>query len=110
MKIITVCAAGLCRSVAMADVLKCHFRDTDVVPVGVDLNSDEIKTILFTWADKIILMEKEFIDRISHEFADKILICDVGPDIWKNPKHPELIGKVWDFARTLGLQEHSKIL
>lgn len=112
MKIVTVCRAGLCRSVALADILKLHYENTDVIPVGISFNSDEIKSLLFAWADRIIVMEKQFVDRVPHEFSGKIMICDVGPDIWNNPKHPELISKVWNWLRdnNMGLVEHSRIL
>ena len=111
--IVTVCSAGLCRSVSLADVLKLHFEPCDVLPVGVDRNFGA-KDMLFEWADKIVVMYHKFEKRIPEKYAHKVLLCDVGPDTYGTPKNPELIGKVWRWAREnkekLGIVEHSKKL
>lgn len=111
--IVTVCSAGLCRSVGLADVLKLHFEPVDVVPVGIDRNSD-VLPLLFDWADDIIVMYNKFVHRIPEKFANKVRLCDVGPDVYGNSKHPELIDKVWRWAREnqtrLGIVEHNKKL
>ena len=114
MKILTVCRAGLVRSVSLADVLKLHFKPTDVLPVGKDFNSEETKQMLFEWADKIIVMETHYKDSIPQEYWDKLLVCDVGADRYGSSKHPELIDQVFRWVREnkqlLGVEEHSLTL
>ena len=112
-KIVTVCSAGLCRSVGLADVLKLHFEPCDVIPLGVDRNF-EVKDILFDWADHIVVMYDKFEKRIPEQHAHKVLTCNVGPDRYGNSHHPELIDQVWRWARInsekLGIVEHNKKL
>lgn len=112
-RIVIVCSAGLCRSVSLADVLKLHFEPCDVIPLGVDRNF-EVKDILFDWADHIVVMYHKFEKRIPEKHASKVLLCDVGPDTYGHSKNPELIGKVWRWAREnqerLGIVEHQKKL
>lgn len=111
--IVTVCSAGLCRSVSLADVLKLHFEPCDVVPVGVDRNFG-VLPVLFNWADHIVVMYNKYVSRIPEEFQHKVVLCDVGPDTYGTPRNPELIGKVWRWAREnqvrLGIEEHTKKL
>lgn len=112
-KILTVCSAGLCRSVALADVLKLHFEPVDVVPVGIDKNTT-VLPLLFNWADFIIVMQEKYAKRIPAEYAHKIKVCEVGPDTYQTPKHPHLIGNTWNWVRanviSLGITEHNKVL
>lgn len=111
--ILTVCSAGLCRSVGLADVLKLHFEPVDVVPVGIDKNSG-VLPLLYEWADHIIVMQEKYGKRIPEEFAHKVVVCEVGPDVYHNSRHPLLIAKVWSWAREnadkLGITEHNKVL
>ena len=114
MKILTICRAGLVRSVALADVLKLHFEPTDVLPMGIDFNSDSTKKMLYEWADKIIVMEQHYLDKLPDEFKSKTLTCEVGPDIYGNSHHPDLINKVFRWVRDnqgfLEIKEHNRIL
>lgn len=112
MKILTVCRAGLVRSVALADVLKLHFEPTDVLPMGKDFQSKETQEMLFNWADKIVVMETHYMEDIPENHRAKTLICEVGPDIYGSSKHPDLINKVFIWARNnwekLGVKEHNR--
>lgn len=114
MKILTVCRAGLVRSVALADVLKLHFEMTDVLSLGIDFSSRATQDMLFKWADRIIVMEDHYKNKIPQEYIDKTLVCDVGPDTYGTPKNPDLIAKVFDWTRkqaqVLEITEHNKIL
>ena len=114
MKILTICRAGLVRSIALADVLKLHFEPTDVLSLGIDFSSLPTQQMLFNWADKIVIMESHYLEKISEVYKTKILICEVGPDTYGNPKNPELINKVFNWTREnaekLGVKEHTKSL
>jgi predicted protein tyrosine phosphatase len=115
-KILTVCRAGLVRSVSLADVLKLHFEPVDVIPVGCGsyeggkFNSDEILDYLYNWADHIIVMEEHYKNKIPGKYLGKVLVCEVGADTYGSSKNPELLRKVWGWARInseiLGIREH----
>ena len=111
--ILTVCSAGLCRSVGLADVLKLHFEPADVVPVGINRNFGVLE-ILFQWADHIIVMQPQYAEKIPEQYKSKIKICDVGPDRYGHSHNPELIDQVWRWTRAnqaeLGITEHNKVL
>lgn len=113
-KILTLCRAGLVRSVALEDVLKLHFQPTDVLAAGVDFNKEDTKEMLYKWADKIIVMEEHYLEKIPQEYQLKILVCEVGPDTYGSSKNPILIDKVFRWAREnsnkLGITEHIQIL
>jgi len=123
MKILTICRAGLVRSIALADVLKLHFEPVDVIPAGIGehengrFNSIQLLHYLFNWADKIVVMEPHFKEKIPATFHNRVMICDVGPDVYGaigGSKSPILIKKVWDWAREnrseLKIREHRKNL
>ena len=113
MTILTVCRAGLCRSVSLADILKLHYESVDVLPVGIDFNSETTKNMLYEWADKIVVMEQHYLYKIPEIYHPKVIVCDVGPDVWFNPKHPDLISKIWIWLKDksgLDLVEHHKVL
>ena len=120
-RIITVCSQGLCRSVALADVLKLHFEPVDVLPIGVNGNSRETLHMLYDWAHCVIAMHQPVLDIIERRvkrwigdnpFPIPHYLCDVGPDSYHNPKHPQLIDRVWRWARehseVLGITEHTR--
>ena len=114
MKILTVCRAGLVRSVALADVLKLHYVPSDVLPMGVDFNSIETKAMLYEWADKIIVMEEHYRDKIPAQYHNKLFVCEVGPDIYGSSKNPQLIDIVWRWVREntaqLEIEEHNYVV
>lgn len=113
-KIVTMCRQGLVRSVALADVLKLHFEPVDVLPIGYFGNSEATKEMLFNWADFIIVMQEKYLKYIREADLPRTCVCDVGPDVYGNAQHPQLISKVWDWVRKhqneLGIREHTKSL
>ena len=111
MKILTVCHQGLCRSVALADVLKLHFRPVDVIPIGSGSNSRETIEMMCAWADRIVVMQGHMKDHVPPAHASKVMICDVGPDTYEiGPRTPRLIDAAWNWVRAnkdaLGVDEH----
>lgn len=113
-KIVTMCRQGLVRSVSLTDVLKLHFEPVDVIPIGYFANSLETKEMLFTWADFIVVMEAHMAKYVPEAFLSKVLVCEVGPDVYGRHNHPALLDKTWRWAREnqalLGIKEHSKKL
>ena len=114
MKILTVCRAGLVRSVALKDILTLHYEPTDILASGIDFNSKETLTMLFSWAERIVVMEEHYQDRIPIEYQKKTLVCEVGPDTYGSSRNPLLIDMVWRWVREhkdkLGIIEHNKNL
>ncbi len=90
MKILAVCEQGNNRSVQLAHRLK--YWGHDVLPVGLATTTDETMTMLFNWADYIILCG---VSIASTEYAAKIKVfLEPGPDIYKRPFNLELDGLV----------------
>lgn len=88
--VICVCQGGNSRSVACAYVLKYQFG-IDALACSWEKNSPETMAMLFRWATIIIVMQAEFRQKIPVRFQSKVLAIDVGPDVWCNGLHPELI-------------------
>lgn len=92
MKIVCVCQGGNSRSVACAYLLKYKYK-TDALACGWQGNRRNTLDMLYEWADKIVLMQHEFDCRIPEEFRRKVEFVDVGPDVWCNGLHPDLLQK-----------------
>ena len=120
MKILTVCRAGLVRSVGLANVLKLHYYPVDVLACGIGehafgrMNDTETLDMLFNWANKIIVMEEYYKYKIPEKYHNKVMVCEVGPDIYGNPSNGILIDKVWTWVREnidqLEIKEHKEIV
>lgn len=102
MKILCICARGNSRSVALAWILKDHMN-LDAIAIGIESAGQEAKDLLFKWADRIILVDKQFEDRIPEEFKDKLKIFDVGGDRFFRGFEPELITMFVDYINKEGL-------
>lgn len=121
-KILTVCAQGLCRSVGLADVLKLHFEPVDVIPVGYSGNTAfTLDMLVNNWADFVVCMEAKYVAKLEKklqqtkkEWKAEVLVCDVGPDTYGNSHNPGLIDQCWRWARAnqlqLGIREHRRKL
>lgn len=79
-----MCRGGNSRSVIMAYLLKQKYK-VDALTCGYRFNSEETKKMLFTWADHIIVMTSAMLSKVPQEFRHKVLIMDVGSDIWFKP-------------------------
>lgn len=99
MKVLCLCQAGVVRSGAMAYILKYHF-ETDAIAASLECNSSHTLAHLVEWADHVLLMDKKlkslYLNRGLGE--EKLVLCDVGEDRWKNPFHPDLLGIVHQWA------------
>jgi len=102
MRVLTVCAGAVCRSVAMALVLKS--KSHDAIALSSDWNSTDTFDMLTDWADRVVLMEPKFQGKIHFKDCKKIRICNVGPDIWKNPLNEDLLDMCWKWVNEGGLE------
>lgn len=89
-RFVAVCHMGICRSGAL--VLALRQKNQDAVAISAYLGSAELRQMLFSWADYIIVMQPKFADVIPAELRSKTRVVDVGEDRWSNPTHPELLG------------------
>ena len=101
MKILCICERGNSRSPTLGWILKDRMGH-DVIAMGIRANSNETKQMLYKWAERIILVDKDFLPEIPQEFHEKVKVWDVGKDIYFIP-HPDLIQKYNDFITKEGI-------
>jgi hypothetical protein len=92
-KIVCLCQGGNSRSVALAYLLKYHYK-VDALACGWEKNEANTLIMLYEWADVICILQKEFIIYVPEKFHGKVDIFDVGPDVWFNGLHPDLLNKL----------------
>jgi hypothetical protein len=90
-KIAVFCKGGICRSAAMANELKKYGHD--VLCAGLGYNSPETIQMLTDWADRIVVMQKELTDFVPMNGRSKMILADLGPDIWANSSDPDLVAR-----------------
>lgn len=97
MKFLCVCEMGTVRSGAMAIALK-GAGQTDTLACGWRAASPKTLKMLSQWADAIVVMERYMIDKMESKVAPfgffdvrKILLVDVGPDVYGHPMHDGLL-------------------
>lgn len=93
MKVLTMCQGGNSRSVAAGFLLKYKYN-IDAIACSWEKNSPSTLKMLMEWADKIIIMQEEMRQRVFPEYHSKLIVIDVGPDIWCNGLHQDLLQKV----------------
>lgn len=86
MKFLCVCQYGHSRSVAMCRAL--HALKHEAVAAGLGTAPNAIPVIA-KWADLIIVMEGWMVAQLPPGWTP-VVVCDVGPDVWSNPYHPQL--------------------
>ena len=80
---LTVCEGGTVRSVGLAFMLKT--RGFDALAASWRWNPPETLDLLCRWATRIIVVQPEFVEKISPAHRKKITVYDVGPDTYGNP-------------------------
>lgn len=80
-KIVTVCDLGCNRSVMFAHRLK--FWGNDTIPIGLKNTTLSTLEMLFHWADLIITTASD--QEIPDQFKHKVILLDVGPDVYPRP-------------------------
>jgi galactitol-specific phosphotransferase system IIB component len=90
MKVLTVCHGGNVRSVALAYVLKT-LAGADALAASVKHNSPQTLNMLCDWADRIIVVQAHYADKIPQSHRNKVRVYDVGRDRWFNSLHPQLL-------------------
>jgi predicted protein tyrosine phosphatase len=90
MKFLCVCEGGNVRSVSLAFALKYPYG-MEALACGWRSACQETLAMLCQWADRIIVMQPNFAEKLPPGFEEKVRCVDVGPDRFGNPFHPELL-------------------
>ena len=102
-RFLCVCQNGNNRSVFLAFRLKRH--GYEALAAGWNSTSTETFNMLCNWADRVVVMEQNFISKIPVQYQFKVEVIDVGPDKWGPKCHPELRNLVYDKFHLLQLPE-----
>jgi predicted protein tyrosine phosphatase len=90
-KVLTMCAGGCVRSVALKYLLKYKYGHESLA-CGQDANSAETIELLCKWADYIVVMTEDYKKFVPDAYKSKLLCYDVGVDRFGYAFHPELMG------------------
>lgn len=93
MKVLCLCSSGSVRSVTIAHILKHDFK-IDALSAGLDTNLPDTLKMLYQWADHIIIVEPQMLKQVPQQYRDKIILMDLGEDVWKRSLHPDLVKKI----------------
>lgn len=102
MKFLCVCQGGKVRAGAMAWALKDV--DQDSLAAGYRTTGVETLKMLCDWADAIVLMQEAYIRKLETKVGKggfdprKMIIVDVGPDVFGTPTHDALLPYVRGIA------------
>lgn len=94
MKILIVCRAGVVRSVALAKILRELFGH-DAIPISGRFNSPETLSMLSAWADKIFVVEPDYVFHLPEYIRPNVELIDLGPDIFHDSTDPALIWRIY---------------
>jgi hypothetical protein len=104
-KVLVMCQMGQVRSVCCAMLLKSRgFKD--VLVGGTSVMSLPTQRMLFDWADAIFIVGEEMLlYQISDDtkYNHKKIHVNIGFDIWGFPYHPDLIQKLQEYLKNIGL-------
>ena len=120
MKILTLCAGGNARSVTLATIIKYRCRGKyDVLAASIEKNTDETLMMLFKWADKVLVADTDLWNELIQRFVDitrynikypytrlvdKLVLADLGKDMWGMSMHPDLIPLACKVLSDLGFE------
>ena len=88
-RFLCVCQDGNVRSVGLAYRLH-NLEGHEAVPVGWNRLTRASLDIFCAWADYIVVMQAEYVEKIHESFHPKVRICDVGPDRYGRHNKGEL--------------------
>lgn len=100
MKYLCICHFGHSRSVAIARAL--HGRGLSAVAIGAHSSGDAVVP-LAAWADVIFAVDPTHAYQVPAEYRHKVKAFPLGPDVWSNPYHHDLIAKVDALLKEHGL-------
>jgi predicted protein tyrosine phosphatase len=92
-----ICQGGNVRSAALATVFKQRHHH-DALALGYERCSTVTLTLLCAWADTIVVMHAPYTVVVPATYQSKVVVCDVGPDTYGSPTHPDLVAQVVTWA------------
>lgn len=101
-KILIQCQGGQVRSVAFKFLLTYRYGH-EALTCGWESNSPETRRMLYDWADTIIVVEGCYAGKVPEEYQDKMMVLEVGPDVYGNAFHPVLQEKVNQLIRSVAI-------
>jgi hypothetical protein len=93
MKNLCVCYYGHCRSVCLAKLLQSKGQIACSIGCGKEISGDAFP-MMTAWADRIFVLQAHFRDRVPEVDRHKVVVFDVGPDVWMNPFNSDLRAKL----------------
>lgn len=66
----------------------------DVLVAGLGYNDPETIRMLVDWAEKIVVLQKELLELVPPEALEKVVVADVGPDVWAGAHDKDLVNRV----------------
>lgn len=108
MKFLCVCQGGRVRSGAMAWALKDVGQDS--LAAGWEATPKDTLKMLCDWADAVVVMQAEFIARLEAKLGAgnmdlrKVIVVDVGLDVYGTPTHDLLL----PYVRGIAMDWHRK--
>ena len=86
MKFLVICAGGNIRSRSFVHDLM-YRRGHEAMSASHDKQTDETLKMLFEWADRIIVVQPKYAERVTSDHKHKVKVLDVGPDEFGSPWH-----------------------
>ena len=83
-----ICNGGNVRSAALAQIFK--EADHEAIAIGMDHTSKESLEYFVNWADVVIDLSDDPDVHLELYAGDKYQRHYFGPDIWHDPRHPDL--------------------
>lgn len=99
LKFLTICHGGNVRSRSMAYILMERHKQ-DAISLGAGYQPATIAKLCDAWpADRIIVMQPQFMNAVPAQHRSKARVCDVGEDNYGTPWNFVLIDKCAAFAK-----------
>lgn len=86
MKFLVLCAGGNIRSRAIVHHLMYRLGK-DALSASHEKQPEDTLAMLCAWADRIVVAQPHYVERINPMFRDKVKVIDVGPDSYGSPWH-----------------------
>lgn len=98
-KFLAICAGGMVRSGGMKFAITYGQKLGECIALGVEANSQETIRNIARLVDHVILMDESLKDGIPAGI--EYYICDVGPDVYGTPFHPDLQTKINNWLKLM---------
>lgn len=107
-KFLCICDGGNVRSRALAFRLKWDHHQ-EAIAIGRFNTSPATMDMLCNWADYIVLMQPHMSESVPEKYHSKIVVIDVGPDVWGIELHPQLNQMTQEGANWLVGKAYSEV-